>query len=137
MSGRRARWRRLWWARIFRWLRYVDRSRIHDASRLTCILSQLIQHTQLILDAHLPSLLAYAPAHDLIQQLHATLQPLLVSQTALLAARGTIEAFVKLNRRAEKQARGSKKGKAAAGAGAGAAEGTVFDGVYSVEEIQL
>ncbi|KAI5455040.1 hypothetical protein NCC49_002314 [Naganishia albida] len=100
-------------------------------------LASLIQHTQLILDAHLPSLLAYAPAHDLIQQLHATLQPLLVSQTALLAARGTIEAFVKLNRRAEKQARGSKKGKAVAGAGAGAAEGTVFDGVYSVEEIQL
>jgi hypothetical protein len=88
----------------------------------------------LILDAHLPSLLSYAPAHDLIQQLHATLQPLLISQTALLAARGTIEAFVKLGRRAEKQARG-KKGKGAAGVVA--AEGTVFDGVYSVEEIQL
>lgn len=96
---------------------------------------QLIQHTQLFLDAHLPSLLSYAPAHDLIQRLHATLQPLLVSQTALLAARGTIEAFVKLGRREEKQALRGKKGKASVASAGG--EGAVFDGVYSVEEIQL
>ncbi|GHJ88543.1 hypothetical protein NliqN6_4945 [Naganishia liquefaciens] len=92
-------------------------------------LASLIQHTQLFLDAHLPSLLSYAPAHDLIERLHATLQPLLVSQSALLAARGTIEAFVKLARREEKQARAGKKGKTS-----GAAPGGTL---YSVEEIQL
>ena len=107
----------------------VSDTRETCADSLLIGLFQLIQHTQLFLDAHLPSLLSYAPAHDLIERLHATLQPLLVSQSALLAARGTIEAFVKLARREEKQARAGKKGKTSGGAPGGT--------LYSVEEIQL
>ncbi|KAJ9106204.1 hypothetical protein QFC21_001348 [Naganishia friedmannii] len=101
--------------------------------------SSVIQHTQLILDAHLPSLIAYLPAHALLERLDSALQPLLSAQNALVAARGTVDAFIKLSRREEKQRVGNntgKKGGKVAGV-AGRADGVAFDGVYSVEEIQL
>ncbi|KAJ9124164.1 hypothetical protein QFC22_000961 [Naganishia vaughanmartiniae] len=101
--------------------------------------SSVIQHTQLILDAHLPSLIAYLPAHALLERLDAALQPLLSAQNALVAARGTVDAFIKLSRREEKQRAGhnsGKKGGKSSGV-AGRSDGVAFDGVYSVEEIQL
>lgn len=67
------------------------------------------------------------------------MQPLLSAQNALVAARGTVDAFIKLSRREEKQRTGNtggKKGGKASGA-VGRADGVAFDGVYSVEEIQL
>jgi hypothetical protein len=58
----------------------------------------------------------------------------------MVAARGTVDAFIKLSRREEKQRAGNssgKKGGKAVGGVAGRADGVAFDGVYSVEEIQL
>ena len=106
--------------------------------------SQLVLHTQLLLDAHLPLLISHPPAHPLIARLKSALEPLLTLQTELVAARGLVEGFVRL---AEQKPNGGVKGKKA-GAGKGNAAGSGgevgkkmfgewMDPLYSVDEVVL
>jgi len=104
---------------------------------------QLVLHTQLLLDAHLPLLISHPPAHRLIERLKSALAPLLVAQSELAAARGLVEGFVRL---AEQRSSGPSKNKKGSGKGgkstpAGGAGkkilGDWVDPLYSVDEVVL
>jgi len=103
---------------------------------------QLVLHTQLLLDAHLPLLISHPPAHRLIERLKVALAPLLVTQSELAAARGLVEGFVRLAEQRSsgpsKNKKGSSKGKSTTPGGAGKKIlGEWVDPLYSVDEVVL
>jgi hypothetical protein len=102
------------------------------------IILQLVLHTQLILDAHLPLLISHTPAHPLIQRLKTALAPLLIAETELVAARGLVEGFARLAGQKAGSGRG-KRGKGVKGVHSGGKRmfGEFMDPLYSVDEVVL
>jgi hypothetical protein len=86
----------------------------------------------MILDSHLPLLVAHKPAHALLERLDAAVSPTLAIQSELQTAHGVIDAYVTLHQREEKERQVAKgKGKAKSKAGD---QGV---GLYRLEEIAL
>ena len=81
---------------------------------------QIISHSSVLLDAHLPNFLAYEPSFDSLARLQSAIEPLLALQEDFDRLRAPIDAVITLARReerrleeeAKKAARNSKADKA-------------------------
>lgn len=94
---------------------------------------QIITHSTLLLDSHLPLLVGQPRYHDLVTRLASALDPLLHDQRELQLAHGVVHAFVSQAQQEQQQAkelRARGKGKARGVADQGV-------GLYRLEEIVL
>ena len=64
--------------------------------------SQVINHSSLLLDSHLPLFLSHPPSHPFLARLQAALEPLLVMQAEYRALRAPLEAVLTLSKRSER-----------------------------------
>jgi hypothetical protein len=94
---------------------------------------QIVSHINMIMDSHLPLLVAHKPAQSIIERLNDVINPVVSVQRELQNAHGIIDAYVTLNKREEREkqlakAKGKAKGKGIADQGVG---------LYRLEEIAL
>jgi hypothetical protein len=64
--------------------------------------NQVITHSSLLLDSHLPLFLSHPPSHPLLARMQASLDPLLVMQADYRALRAPLEAVLTLSKRSER-----------------------------------
>jgi hypothetical protein len=65
---------------------------------------QVITHSSLLLDSHLPLFLSHPPSHPLLTRMQAALEPLLHMQAEYRALRAPLEAVLTLSKRSERDA---------------------------------
>lgn len=71
---------------------------------MTKLTEQVINHSSLLLDSHLPLYLSHPPSHPLLTRMQAALEPLLHIQAEYRALRAPLEAVLTLSKRSERDA---------------------------------
>ena len=72
---------------------------VHDPLTLR----QVVAHSSLLLDAHLPSFISHEPAHELLARLQTALEPLIAIQNDFRQLRAPVDAVLTLARREERR----------------------------------